>query len=448
MRKLLALFLVLALFLPVLSLAENADDELYDDDGEEAIILDDDDFSGDDDSSPEDDDDLITEDLDPDSFSVDENGNMVFNLGDYQLSEEDIEKLANHEAEVELDSSVSVDPSSLFINTNLPDNVINILLIGVDVRGTKDVQKLSDQIRLDDNSPNPSYSKRSDVLIILSINTETGSIKLTSIARNTYVEIPGRKNNSIIANSFGYGIYENGKYKSWVDTPWTCVATVNKNFELNIRHFVAINFFGVEEIIESLGGVDVELTKKEARAINTYLSRRKIYNSKNERVSHGSTIAATYDNHSDKRVQLKEKDGVQHLDGLQGLMYARLRSIDNDFVRTARTRHLLDSLLQSAMKRVRSGELDITNTVIDWSEYFYTRMSLEDIVKIAYNVVNHIDLANLDSATTLISEFRIPEDGTYVYKTVNGSSVTVMEDQQDTTEAVHEFIYGNYYPAD
>ncbi len=191
MKKLLALFLILALLLPVLSFAENEGGESFDDDGEEIIYTDDD---------------LETEDLDPDSFTIDENGNMVFNLGEYKLSEEDIAKLADHEAEIELDSSVSVDPSSLFINPNLPDNVINILLIGVDVRGTKEIQKLSDQIRLDDSSANPSYSKRSDVLIILSIDTSAGTIKLTSIARNTYVEIPGRKNPSIIANSFGYAI--------------------------------------------------------------------------------------------------------------------------------------------------------------------------------------------------------------------------------------------------
>ncbi len=415
MKKLLALFLILALFLPVLSFAENEGGESFDDDGEEIIYTDD-----------ASDDDLETEDLDPDSFTIDENGNMVFNLGEYKLSEEDIAKLADHEAEIELDSSVSVDPSSLFINPNLPDNVINILLIGVDVRGTKEIQKLSDQIRLDDSSTNPSYSKRSDVLIILSIDTSAGTIKLTSIARNTYVEIPGRKNPSIIANSFGYAIYENGKYKSWIDQPWTCVATVNKNFELNIRHFVAIHFFGVEEIIESLGGVDIDLTKKEARAINTYLSKRKIYNSKNERISHGTTIANTYDNHSENRKTLKEKSGVQHLDGLQGLMYGRLRSIDNDFVRTARTRHLLDALLKSAMTRVKTGELDIVNTVINWSRYFYTRMPLEDIARIAGSVADHFSLSDIEGATTLISEFRIPEDGTYAYQTINDSSVTVM----------------------
>ncbi len=441
MKKLIALFLVLALFLPVLSLAENEGGEEYDDGEDVEIIYEDDD-------DDDDDDDIEIEDLDPDSISYDEKGNMVFQLGDYELSEEDIKKLDDFEAEIELDTSVTVDPSSLYINPNLPDNVINILLIGVDARGTKEIQYLSDMIRYDESSTKKAVSKRSDVLIILSIDTDTGSIKLTSIARNTYVEIPGRKKNSIIANSFGYAIYENGKYKSWIDTPWTCVATVNKNFELNIRQFIAINFFGVEEIIESLGGVDIELTAKEARAINTYLSKRKIYNSKGERISHGTTIANTYDNHSENRQNLKEKAGVQHLDGLQGLMYGRLRSIDNDFVRTARTRHLLDALLKVAMTRVKNGEMDITNTVIDWSRYFVTKMPLSDIATIAAGVVGSISLSDLESATTLISEFRIPEDYTYAYKTIDGSSVTVMEDQHDTTEALHEFIYGDYYPAD
>ena len=423
MKKLIALLLVLVLFLPAVTLAEDIDDDW-------------------------DDDDIEIEPLDPDSYYTDEEGNLIYKIGSVELSEEELKKLEDIEAEIELDSSVTVDEDSLCINPNLPDNVINILLIGVDARGTKEIQLLKDQIRLDENSTGKAISKRSDVIMILSINLDDGSIKLTSIARNTYVEIPGRKNKSIIANSFGYAIYEDGKYKSWIDQPWTCVATVNKNFGLNIQNFVAINFFGVEEIIESLGGVDIDLTQKEARAINTYLSKRKLYNSKGERISHGTTIANTYDNHSEGRKNLKEKKGVQHLDGLQALMYGRLRSIDNDFVRTARTRHLLDSLLKPTMARIKKGELDIVNMIADWSRYFYTQMPLSDIATIASGVLKSLSLTDIESATTMISEFRIPEDKTYSYQTVDGSSVTVMNDQRKTTEALHRFIYGEYYPAD
>ena len=426
MKRILSLILALSLFLPVISLAELDEEELELE--EETIELDEEE----DDGSEED---------------------------SLALSDQQKGKLEDMTAEVELDTSI--DPSNLYLNNNLPDNVINILLVGVDARGTKEVQKLPEQMRLKDDEPrNKSISKRGDVQMILSINTDDGSIKLTSIARNTYVEIPGRTKKSLIANSFGHAIYEDGKYNRWIDTPETCIATVNKNFQLNIRYYVAINFFGVEEIIESLGGVDIDLTKKEASAINTYLSMGKIYQKKNGqyvldsegkkiRLSHGVEIANTYDNHADKRVKLdSKKAGVQHLDGLQALMYARLRHIDDDFHRTARTRHLLDALLKSTMPRVLNGELDPLNLISDWIDYLSTNINPIDMFSIASRVLGSVSLGEVESASTLISEFRIPEDGTYGYSTVDGSSVTVMKDKQGTIEAVHNFIYGRYIPTD
>lgn len=429
MKRLLALILALALLLPVLAFAEEEGED------EEFEIVE------------------ITED----EYEVDENGNII--LGEDHLTAEQISQLMDLTAELEIDESV--DPADLYINPNLPDDVINILLIGVDVRGTKEIQKLSEQMRYKEEDPTDnSVAKRSDVLMILSINLNEGTIRLTSIARNTYVEIPGRKNKSIIANSFGRGIYRNGKYHSWVDEPLTCVATVNKNFQLNIRHYVAINFFGVEEIIESLGGADINLTKAEAKAINNYLNMKVVYlknpdgsykigsDGKRERKYHGAEIAATYDNHSEGRQKLQEKEGVQHLDGLQALMYARLREIDNDFVRTARTRHLLDSLLRPTMTRIKSGELDFINLMIDWTQYLITNMPLEEMARIAMGVLGSFSLDFLESVDSVISEFRIPEDKTYSYQTISGSSVTVMNNKQKTTEALHEFIYGEYIPAE
>ena len=429
MKRLLALILALALLLPVLAFAEEEGED------EEFEIVE------------------ITED----EYEVDENGNII--LGEDHLTAEQISQLMDLTAELEIDDSI--DPADLYINPNLPDDVINILLIGVDVRGTKEIQKLSEQMRYKEEDPTDnSVAKRSDVLMILSINLNEGTIRLTSIARNTYVEIPGRKNKSIIANSFGRAVYKNGKYHSWVDSPLTCVATVNKNFQLNIRHYVAINFFGVEEIIESLGGADIDLTKAEAKAINNYLNMKVVYlknpdgsykigsDGKRERKYHGAEIAATYDNHSEGRQKLQEKEGVQHLDGLQALMYARLREIDNDFVRTARTRHLLDSLLRPTMTRIKSGELDFINLMIDWTQYLITNMPLEEMARIAMGVLGSFSLDFLESVDSVISEFRIPEDKTYSYQTINGSSVTVMNNKQKTTEALHEFIYGEYIPAE
>ena len=410
MKRLFALILTLALLLPLFVYAEQEDAEL-------------------------------TEDIDLDEdYSFDEEGNLLLRDDEtgetYSLSaisEEDIEKLA---AQYELDESI--DPNELEINENLPDDVINILLIGLDVRGTKKEKLLTEQGK---------YSKRSDVLIVLSINMNDGSIKLSSIARNTYVEVPGRKNKTIIANSYGHANYKNGEFVSWTDTPETCIRTVNHNFELNIQYYVAINFYGVAQIIEGLGGVDLDLTKTEATAINTYLSTGTIKNSKGEKISHGKAIANSYDDKNGKRDKLKKTSGVQHLDGIQALMYARLRSIDSDFVRTARTRHLLDCLLKQTLEKIKANKLNVIDLISDIISYPITNVNPSTIMQLAGKVMSSGVMDNLDSTESLLSEFRIPIDGHWKYDTVDGASVTIMKDKQFTVESLHEFIYGKYYPA-
>ena len=410
MKRLFALILALALLLPLFVYAEQAENE-----------------------------DLEDIDLDED-YSFDEEGNLLLRDDEtgetYSLSavsEEDIEKLA---AQYEPDESI--DPNELEINENLPDDIVNILLIGLDVRGTKKEKLLTEQGK---------YSKRSDVLIVLSLNLNDGSIKLSSIARNTYVEVPGRKNKTIIANSYGHANYKNGEFVSWTDTPETCIRTVNHNFELNIQHYVAINFYGVAQIIEGLGGVDLDLTKTEATAINTYLSTGTIKNSKGEKISHGKAIANSYDDKNGKRDKLKKTSGVQHLDGIQALMYARLRSIDSDFVRTARTRHLLDCLLKQTLEKIKANKLNVLDLVSDFISYPITNVNPSTIMQLAGKVMSSGVMDNLESTDSLISEFRIPIDGHWKYDTVDGASVTIMKDKQFTVESLHEFIYGKYYPA-
>ena len=410
MKRFFALILALALLLPLFVYAEQAEEE-------------------------------VTEDVNLDEdYSFDEEGNLLLRDDEtgetYSLSavsDEDIEKLA---AQYELDDSI--DPNELEINENLPDNIVNILLIGLDVRGTKKEKLLTEQGK---------YSKRSDVLIVLSINLDDGSIKLSSIARNTYVEVPGRKNKTIIANSYGHANYKNGEFVSWTDTPETCIRTVNHNFELNIRHYVAINFYGVAQIIEGLGGVDLDLTKTEATAINTYLSTGTIKNSKGEKISHGKAIANSYDDKNGKRDKLKKTSGVQHLDGIQALMYARLRSIDSDFVRTARTRHLLDCLLKQTLEKIKANKLNVLDLISDFISYPITNVNPSTIMQLAGKVMSSGVMDNLESTDSLISEFRIPIDGHWKYDTVDGASVTIMKDKQFTVESLHEFIYGKYYPA-
>ena len=206
MKRLLALLLIFALLLPACSFAE-LDEEDFDLEEEvEDMDLDEDDGISDEVINAE----PVSEELQEEIRSALENADFV--------------------------PTSELDENNLFINRNLPDNVINILLLGVD---TRNAELIEEDVKL------------ADVQIILSLNTETGDVKLSSILRDTVVMNPFTGVRSPINYSLR-SFDDKGKFH---DDPQRAIATVNYNFEMNIQHYVAINFYGVVSIIESLGGV-------------------------------------------------------------------------------------------------------------------------------------------------------------------------------------------------
>ena len=262
--------------------------------------------------------------------------------------------------------------------------------------------------------------------IIVSINKKDGSIKLTSVLRDLYVTIPGYKSKNRINVAYSRG---GGQL---------AMRTMNKLLELNIEHYVVINFYGLASIIDSLGGVDIELTKAEAGAINTYIKK--------------NLKKGGYDNQEKGYVRqdLQKVNGVQHLDGIQAVMYARLRSIDNDFKRSERQRHLLEVLLG----QVLDGGLDL-NKLLSLLEtclsYAETNMSAMDMVSLAMGVLQSDILTKLANGDPLLQQNRIPMDETWKYdETSGGASVVAFRStkrQQENVEGIHKFIYGEYIPA-
>ena len=350
--------------------------------------------------------DWALEDLEVEEESVilDDEGNAIVDDGAvYVLDEDGQAALDALQQDMALDETI--DPDSLELNTNLPDNVINILLIGIDTRDTSLTSGL----------------QQGDVQIILSIDKDTGSIKLTSLLRDMYVTIPGYKNKNRINVSYARG---GGQL---------AMRTVNRNFEMNIEHYVTINFYGLASIIDAIGGVDVDMTRQEAGAINTYLRQH----------------PPAYDNtDGSTRETLERVDGVQHLDGMQAVMYARLRKIDNDFSRTARQRHLLELLLNKIMQDMT---LDKMMTLIEvCTPYVATNVGPSTMMELGLTVLNSGIIAKAQSGETLIEQHRVPMDGCYSYRDVDGASVIYMGSTNfpKNVQSIHEFIYGSYYPAD
>ena len=396
MKRILSLLLILALLTPVFALGESEDDLDVEEIVEEVSL------------DEEETDDFAPEDKSGEQFILteEEQNEVALLLSQYTGEDAVINEL---------------DEDSLYINPNLPDDVVNILLLGVDSRNT-DLKQDND-------------TKRADVQIILSFNTRDGSIKLSSILRDTLITVPGTDKKKVITNS--YQSYDaNGAFH---DSPESSVRTVNYNFEMNIRYYVTINFYGVISIIDHLGGIDLELSKAEAKAINAYLK-------KNARA-----ISRTYDTDEAKakRVALQAVDGVQHLDGMQALMYARLReNLGGDWERTARTRKLLDTLLQSVLKQ-HKDVFELVDLLELCLSYVTCNMNLETMGNLMLIALRGGIMDKLDAGDSLLEQFRIPMDKTWKYADMDGKSVVFMSKNnfQKNREGLHEFIYGSYYPA-
>ena len=326
-------------------------------------------------------------------------------------------------SEMDMEVDDTINRGVLELNKNLPDHIINILLVGIDTRST-DIDK---------------GEQHGDVQIILSINKETGEVKLTSIMRDLYVTIPGYKSKNRINVAYHFG-QSNQKLNG--SGGQLAMRTINRNFQMNVEYYATINFFGLASIIDALGGVDLELTAEEAAAINSYLRQH----------------PPAYDNQGKdyERKELEKVDGVQHLDGVQAVMYARTRHVtggSNDYERTERQRKLLEVLLRQIM---RDGmDIDRLMELMDIaSDYVTTNMNWSDMFELAVGLLQSGIIEKAQNGETLMAQFRVPMDGTSKYSTVKGSggsSMSVVEftsgSQQKNVEALHEFIYGEYIPA-
>ncbi len=424
MKRLFSLFLILCM-LPLASLAEEGDFSITEvvedvdlDAPEEADAQAEAEESTDPSEETESDDPADASDSGEDPLSgaaaedvfVDEETGETF-----VLSEEEQQKLDAILEEPE--EETGIDPDSLDLNPNLPENVLNILLIGVDTR-SRDPREIIG---------------RGDTQIIVSINRDTGAVKMTSILRDSLVSIPGYRNQTKINNAFQYGCnrVKKGTVQEKIHSGAAlAMRTVNKNLQMNIESYVAVNFNGLASIIDALGGIEIELTRGEAWYINNYLKKH----------------PPAYDNKAKgERVPLDVEAGTQLLDGVQAVMYARIRSLsgENDFNRTDRQRHLLDLLLRKVLDNPDLGMLmDLVDVAIDYSE---TNLKASTLMDLAFSLLPV--LSGVGEGESLFEQMRIPMDKSFSYARVNGSSVLKFNMKKHAA-ALQEFVYGAAYPAD
>lgn len=296
------------------------------------------------------------------------------------------------------------DLADLELNADLPGNVINILLLGVDNR--------SQELR----------SGLSDAVIICSVNMDDGSVKLTSITRDTAVVIPGYKDKRRINCAFKFGSKDGDLARG----AFLAMKTVNRNFKLNIQRYVVVNIHGLANIIDALGGVDMDMSSKEASRINFELRKEPMD-----------------DVH---RAKVEARDGAQHLDGMQAVTYARIRGIDNDFMRSERQRKLLATLMAQVMKDIDLAKLvKLIETALPFGA---TNLTPADMVAIGGTVIGGKAMSNLQSGQSVLEQLRLPLDGTWKYGGDSGATLTEFRSDariKENIEAMQTFIYGQTY---
>lgn len=191
------------------------------------------------------------------------------------------------------------------------DGVINVLLIGNDSRLAGD-------------------DGRSDAMILVSISDKTKTITMTSFLRDMYVEIPGHDGNRLNA-AYAYGGAE------------LLMETIEANFGIPIHRYALVNFQAFANLVDAVGGIDLELTNDEVNWINAYLME---YNQ-----LEGKDLATDFLDPS--------LSGNLHLNGPQALAFTRNRYIGTDFGRTERQRKVLSAVIKKLPGAVATngGEL-------------------------------------------------------------------------------------------
>lgn len=240
------------------------------------------------------------------------------------------------------------------------ENIINILLIGQDARGNE--------------------RARSDSMILCTFNKKDNTITMTSFMRDMYVKIPGYYSNRINA------AYPAGGMSLLNET-------LEYNFGVEVDGNVEVNFAHFAEVIEALGGVDIELTGAEANYIN------------NDLASNGYSSSLT--------------EGLHHLNGQQALSYSRIRKVggNGDFGRTERQRKVLNSLIEAFRNAELSEMMKLLEEILPM---ITTDLSNAQIISLA------TELFPMLTDCTIVSQ-RIPADGAYTMTMIDGMSVLLAD---------------------
>ncbi|MDP4088397.1 MAG: LCP family protein [Bacillota bacterium] len=254
--------------------------------------------------------------------------------------------------------------------------ITNILLIGTDAR------------TLNERS-------RSDSIIIATIDDNTKKVRFTSIMRDSYVDIPNHGTQKINA-AYAFG------------GPELLTKTIELNFKIKLDKFIIINFWGFEDVINAVGGIDVDIKQKDISEINKYI---------------GETDAV-------KSPPLT-MSGYQHLDGQQALAYSRIRHTDTEYARTGRQRQVLQLLIEKMQAMSATEYPKLMDPMLKCVK---TNLEPTELLNLAYTVYQMRPIQ--------IEDLQIPVDQISWGGMYNGAWYLLM-DRDQNAQVMNDFIFSD-----
>lgn len=273
---------------------------------------------------------------------------------------------------IQLDSATAVESTK---------EVINILLCGEEAIG--------------------GGRGRTDSIMIATINSKDNELKLTSIMRDSYVQIPGYTDNKINA------AYHNGGMK-------TLIKTIKTNFGIAVDGYVLVNFDSFEKIVDAVGGIDITLDEKEVQYLNStnYIS---------DPSNHTLSV------------------GTNHMNGNQALGFARVRYVMRDgeygdFARTLRHRTVMQALFQQVSEK---STLELIAMMPKILPLLTTNIEKDDLVSYITAGVKVRD------QNSKIKTLNVPVEGAYKITRARGMSIILPDPLSKSVEKMQKFIYGS-----
>lgn len=258
------------------------------------------------------------------------------------------------------------------------ENVLNILLIGTDER-TKDF----------------NTNARSDSMILVSIDKQANTVKLVSLERGIAVPILEGEyagEYDLLTHVFRYGGAE------------LLTKTVEYCFNVDVEHYVRVNFHSVQQIVDAIGSIDLELTKAEAEALNagrTGSNQKKLY------------------------------AGVNTVNGSTALDFARLRSIDSDWKRVGRQRKVILAVVDQLKDSNLMTLNQLADEVLPLIQTNFSKIEIAELLLYAPNFMR----SQFDQLT-------IPQQGTYGGMKIMGGKGGFAVDYEFNNALLHDFLYG------